>query len=104
MLSRTVAEQEVLNLRKELTEAHAKLKNSANFIALEAEQRYNQKVPQIQTQHEAKYAELRTSLEADCNRIVDDTVRYAQSGMERYKSEEHHAMEEMKEEYDSYAG
>eukprot|EP00435_Cladocopium_sp_Y103_P000397 s2998_g1.t1 len=60
-------------------------------------------VSQIQTQYEAKYAELRTSLEADCRRIVDDTVRYAQNGMERYKSEEHHAMEEMKEEYESHA-
>eukprot|EP00435_Cladocopium_sp_Y103_P042804 s1649_g11.t3 len=60
-------------------------------------------VSQIQTQYEAKYAELRTNLEADCKRIVDDTVRHAQSGMERYKNEEHHAVEEMKEEYDSYA-
>ena len=30
MMSRTVAEQEILNLRKELSEANAKLKNAAN--------------------------------------------------------------------------
>eukprot|EP00435_Cladocopium_sp_Y103_P041200 s1446_g11.t1 len=76
MLSRTVAEQEVLNLRKELIEAHAKFQNSANSIALETEQRHNQKVSQLQTQYEAKYAELRTNLEAGCRRIVDDTVKY----------------------------
>eukprot|EP00435_Cladocopium_sp_Y103_P041062 s114_g11.t1 len=103
MLSRTVAEQEVLNQRKELSEAHAKLKNSGNSIALEAEQRHNQNVSQLQSQYEAKYTELRTSHEADCRRIVDDTVKYAQDGMERFKGEENHAMQEMREEYESNA-
>jgi hypothetical protein len=39
MMSRTVAEQEVLNLRKELSEANAKLENAANAVALEANQK-----------------------------------------------------------------
>ena len=30
MMSRTVAEQEIMNLRKELSDANAKLKNAAN--------------------------------------------------------------------------
>ena len=44
MMSRTVAELEIMNLRKELSDANAKLKNAANAVALEAEQRSNQKV------------------------------------------------------------
>ena len=47
MLSRTVAEQEVLNLRKELSEANTRLKNATNSVALEAEQRANQKVSHV---------------------------------------------------------
>ena len=47
MLSRTVAAQEVLNLRNELSEANARLKNAANSVALEAEQRANPKASHV---------------------------------------------------------
>ena len=43
-MSRTAAEQEAMKLRKELSDANAKPKNAANAVALEAEQRANQKV------------------------------------------------------------
>ena len=39
MFSRTVAEQEILNLRRELSDANTRMKNATNTIALEAEQR-----------------------------------------------------------------
>ena len=60
MLSRTVAEQEILNLRRELAEANTRLKNTSNHLALEAEQRANQKVQQVTRQYEERFAELRT--------------------------------------------
>ena len=60
MLSRTVAEQEVLNLRKELSKANTRLKNATNSVALEAEQRANQKVSHVTRQYEERFAELRT--------------------------------------------
>ena len=63
--SRTVAEREVLNLRKELSEANAKLKNAANAVALEAEQRANQKVSHLASQYESRYTELTGNLEAE---------------------------------------
>ena len=47
MMPHTIAEQEILNLRKELSEANAKLKNAANSVALEAGQRANQKVSHV---------------------------------------------------------
>ena len=50
MLCRTIAEQEVLNLRKGLSEANARLKNATNSVALEAEQRANQKVSHMTRQ------------------------------------------------------
>ena len=98
MLSRTVAEQEVLNLRKELSEANTRLKNATNSVALEAEQRANQKVSHVTRQYEERFAELRTSLEAECKRAVDDTITFAQKSMEGFRNEEHAAMTELKEE------
>ena len=62
MLSRTVAEQEALNLIRELSDANTRLKNAANSIALEAEQRANQRVSQVTRQYEERFTELRTSL------------------------------------------
>ena len=62
MMSRTVAEQEIMNLRKELSDAHAKLKNAANAVALEAEQRSNQKVSYVARQYEERYSELKMNL------------------------------------------
>ena len=97
-VSRTAAEHEVTKLRKELSDANAKLKNAANAVALEAEQRANQKVAHIATQYEQRYSELRGSLEADCKRIVDDTVEYARKGMEGSKKEEQAVIQEMREE------
>ena len=49
-LSRAVAEQDVLNLRKELSEANTRLKNATNSVALEEEQRANQKVSHVTRQ------------------------------------------------------
>ena len=94
MLSRTVAEQEVLNLRKELSEANTRLKNTTNSVALEAEQRANQKVSHVTRQYEERFAELRTSLEAECKKVVsvDDTITFAQTGMEGFRNEELAAM------------
>ena len=49
MMSRTVAEQEIMNLRKELSDANAKLKNAANartkrffLVARQYEERYSE--------------------------------------------------------------
>ena len=50
MLSRTIAEQEVLNLRRELSDANTRLKNATNTIALEAEQRANQRASHVTRQ------------------------------------------------------
>ena len=97
-VSQTAAEHEVTKLRKELSDANAKLKNAANAVALEAEQRASQKVAHIATQYEQRYSELRGSLEADCKRIVDDTVEYARKGMEGSKKEEQAVIQEMREE------
>ena len=98
MLSRTVAEQEVLNLRKELSKANTRLKNATNSVALEAEQRANQKVSHVTMQYEERFAELRTSLEAGCKKVVDDTITFAQTGMEGFRNAERAAMTEVKEE------
>ena len=97
-VSRTAAEHEVTKLRKELSDANTKLKNAANAAALEAEQRANQKVAHLATQYEQRYSELRGSLEADCKRIVDDTVEYARKCMEGFKKEEQAVIQEMREE------
>ena len=97
-MSQTATEHEVAKLRQELSDANAKLKNAANAVALEAEQRANQKVAHIATQYEQRYSELRGSLEADCKRIVDDTVEYARKGMEGFKKEEQAVIQEMREE------
>ena len=43
----TAAEHEVTKLRKELSDANAKPKNVANAVALDAEQRANQKVAHV---------------------------------------------------------
>jgi ElaB/YqjD/DUF883 family membrane-anchored ribosome-binding protein len=37
-------------------------------------------------------------LEADCNKIVDETVDYARQGMEEFKKEEQAVIKEMREE------
>ena len=65
---------------------------------MEAEQRANQKVAHVTAQYEQRYCELRGSLEADCKRIVDDTVEYARKGMEGFKKEEQAVVQEMREE------
>ena len=98
MLSRTVAEQEVLNFRRELSDANTRLKNATNAIALEAEQRANQKASHVTRQYEERFAELRTSLEAECKKVVDDTITFAQTGMEGFRNEESAAMTELREE------
>ena len=97
-VSQSATEHEVAKLRQELTEANIKLKNTANAVALEAEQRANQKVAQVSAQYEQRFSELRGSLEADCKRIVDETVEYAKRGMEGYKKEEHAVIQEIREE------
>ena len=98
-VSRMAAEQEVTKLRQELSDANARLKDAANAVALEAEQRANQKVAHVVTaQYEQRYSELRGGLEADCKRIVDDTVEYARKGMEGFKKEEQAVIQEMREE------
>ena len=98
MLSRTVAEQEILNLRRELAESNTRLKNTSNHLALEAEQRANQRVQQVTRQYEERFAELRTSLETECKKVVDDTISFAKSGMEGFRKEESAAMTELREE------
>ena len=95
MLSRTVAEQEVLNLRRELSDANTRLKNATNHVALEAEQRANQRVSQVTRQYEERFAELRTSLETECK---NDTISFAQTGMEGFRKEESAAMTELRKE------
>ena len=97
-VSQTATEHEVTKLRQELSEANAKLKNAANAVALEAEQRANQKVAHVTAQYEQRFSELRGSLEADCKRIVDETVEYAKHGMEGYKKEEQAMIQEIREE------
>ena len=77
---------------------NAKLKNAANAVALEAEQRANQKVAHVTAQYEQRFSELRGSLEADCKRIVDETVEYAKNGMEGFKKEEQAVIQEIREE------
>ena len=102
MLSRSVAEQEVLNLRKELSGANARLKNATNNVALEAGQRENHKVSHVTRRYEERFAELRASLEAECKKVVqvvDDTITFAQTGMEGFRNEERAAMTELKEEF-----
>ena len=61
-MSQTAAEHEVTKLRKEFSDANAKLKNVANAVALDAEQRANQKVAHVTAQYEQRYSELRGSL------------------------------------------
>ena len=97
-VSQSATEHEVAKLRQELIEANVKLKNTANAVALEAEQRANQKVAQVSAQYEQRFSELRGSLEADCKRIVDETVEYAKHGMEGYKKEEQAVIQEIREE------
>ena len=46
-VSQSATEHEVTKLRQELSDANAKLKNAANAVALEAEQRANQKVAHV---------------------------------------------------------
>ena len=99
-MSRTAAEQEAMKLRKELSDANAKPKNAANAVALEAEQRANQKVSHLVVQYENRYSKLRTDLEADCKRIVGETIDYARQGMEEFKNEEHSVIQEMRDECD----
>ena len=98
MLSRTVAEQEVLSVRRELSDANTRLRNATNSIALEAEQRANQRVSHVTRQYEERFAELRTSLETECKKVVDDTIPFAQTGMEGFRNEESAAMTELREE------
>ena len=97
-VSQTATEHEVTKLRQELSEANAKLKNAANAVALEAEQRANQKVAHVAAKYEQRFSELRGSLEADCKRIVDETVEYAKNGMEGFKKEEQAVIQEIREE------
>ena len=67
---------------------------------MEAEQRANQKVSHLVVQYENRYSELRTDLEADCKRIVGETIDYARRGMEEFKNEEHSVIQEMRDECD----
>ena len=72
-VSQKATEHEVAKLRQELSDANARLKNTTNSVALEAEQRANQKVAHVTAQYEQRFSELKGSLEADCKRIVDET-------------------------------
>ena len=74
------------------------LKNAANSVALEAEQRANQKVSHVTSQYESRYSELKANLEADCKKIVDETVDCARQGMAEFKKEEQAVINEMREE------
>ena len=87
-VSQTATEHEVAKLRQERSEANAKLKNAANAVALEAEQRANQKVAHVTAQYKQRFSELKGSLEADCKRIVDETVEHARVGVEGFRKEE----------------
>ena len=53
-MSQSATEHEVMKLRQELSDANAKLKNAANAVALEAEQRANQKVAHVTAQYERR--------------------------------------------------
>jgi hypothetical protein len=85
-------------LRRDVSEANARLKNTANSVALEAKQRANQKVSHMTSQYESRYSEVKTNLEADCKKIVDETAEYARKGMEEFKNEEQTVIKEMREE------
>ena len=41
---------------------------------------------------------MRTSLETECKKVVDDTISFAQTGMEGFRKEESAAMTELREE------
>ena len=41
---------------------------------------------------------MRTSLETECKKVVDDTINFAQAGIENIKSEENAVMTELREE------
>ena len=49
-------------------------------------------------QYEERFAELRTSLETECKKVVGDTIPFAQTGMEGFRNEESAAMTELREE------
>ena len=72
-------------MRRDVSEANARLKNT---VALEAKQRANQKVSHMTSQYESRYSEVKTNLEADCKKIVDETAEYARKGMGEFKDEE----------------
>ena len=74
------------------------MKNATNHVALEAEQCANQRVSQVTRQYEERFAELRTSSETECKKVVDDTISYAQTGTEGFRKEESAAMTELREE------
>ena len=50
------------------------------------------------SQYESRYSEVKTNLEADCKKIVDETAEYARKGMEEFKNEEQTVIKEMREE------
>ena len=97
-VSQKATEHEVAKLRQELSDANARLKNTTNSVALEAEQRANQKVAHVTAQYEQRFSELKGSLEADCKRIVDETVEHARIGMDGFRKEERAAVQEIREE------
>ena len=97
-VSQKATEHEVARLRQELSDANARLKNTTNSVALEAEQRANQKVAHVTAQYEQRFSELKGSLEADCKRIVDETVEHARIGMDGFRKEERAAVQEIREE------
>ena len=97
-MSQKATEHEVAKLRQELSDANAKLKNTTNSVALEAEQRANQKVAHVTAQYEQRFSELKSSLEADCKRIVDETVEHARIDMDGFRKEERAAVQEIREE------
>jgi hypothetical protein len=76
-----------MNVRKELSDANAKLKNAAT--ALEAEQRANQKVVHAARQYEERYS--------DRMRIVDKTVDYEKQRMDDFKKGEQAVIQDMSE-------
>ena len=78
-----------MNVKKDLRDAHAKLKNAANAAALEAEQRANQKVAHAARHYEERYF--------DPMRIVDETVDYEKQRMEDFKRREEAVIQDMLE-------
>ena len=46
---------------------------------------------------ESRYEELRASLEADCKKVVGDTVHCAREGIQEFKEEEQNAVRELRE-------